>query len=310
VGEVSTHELTMDTVTLSELAGRYGVQLRGSDRPIRTIGSVDSDFTAPALSFALNARWASAPGAGVEALIVSESLADELDTDRLGLLVTSRNPQEVFYEVFYDSAVEHRWHRVPGNIHPDAHVHPRAFVSEHVHIGAGSVIMPGAVLLDNTVLGEQVTVKPNAVLGGDGFQVRQIRGRPVVVPHVGGVLVGDRASIGSQTCLDRGLFGENTTVGPRTQVDNLVHIAHSVVIDADAVIVACAEISGSVRVGRGAWIGPNASINQGLAIGDHAFIGTGGSVVRSLPAYAMAYGNPAKQRGWVCACRSKLTLSS
>lgn len=299
--------ITMAPVRLDKVADRYGLQRRGADLEVATIGAVDASFSVPALSFAQSTAWAEAADNSVAAIIVSEAVADSY-SGHAAMLVTKRDPQEVFYEIFYDSCIEARWQLIKGSIDPEARVHHGAHVAEHVSIGAGTVVMPGAVVLNNTVLGEGVTVKPNATLGGDGFQVRRIRNRPTVVPHVGGVLIQDFASIGSQTCVDRGLFGESTTVGTFTQIDNLVHIAHSVYIGDQAVVVACAEVSGSVRLGRGCWIGPNASINQSLTLGDYAFVGTAGAVVQDLPPHALAFGNPAKQRGWVCSCREKLLV--
>ena len=59
-------------------------------------------------------------------------------------------------------------------------------------------------------------------------------------------------------------------------------------------------------VRRGVSIGANATIVCGVTIGEQAFIGAGSVVTRSVPAHALTVGNPAKQRGWVCACGKKL----
>jgi len=59
-------------------------------------------------------------------------------------------------------------------------------------------------------------------------------------------------------------------------------------------IIAGAEISGSVTLGDGVWVGPHAAINQGLHIAEHCYIGTGSVVTRNLQAHSLAYGSPAK----------------
>jgi acetyltransferase-like isoleucine patch superfamily enzyme len=59
-------------------------------------------------------------------------------------------------------------------------------------------------------------------------------------------------------------------------------------------------------IGRGATIGANATIVCGIKIGCYAMIGAGAVVTRDVPAYALCYGNPARARGWVCACAAKL----
>ena len=126
------------------------------------------------------------------------------------------------------------------------------------------------------------------------------------MPHAGGVYLGPGVTIGSQTCVDCGLFGELTWIDADAHVDNLVHVAHAVRVGVEATIVACAEVSGSVVVGDGAWLGPSCSINPGLRVGAHALVGTGSTVVADVPPNAVAFGSPAKVRGWRCACGERL----
>lgn len=301
--------LTMTAQRLSVLSRRYGLQLRGTDLDVSNIAAIETASGAPTVAFAWTGDWLRRAGAAVAAVIVTPEVADQAADTSLSLLVTDRDPQAVFYEMFYDTAVEGLWTLIPSAIGAGTQIADSAHIGENVRIGAGCHIMPGAVLLPNTWLGDGVTIKPCAVLGGDGFQVRQIRGQSMVLPHVGGVYVADRASVGSSTCVDRGLFGEYTTIHEDAHLDNLIHLAHSAVVGPGAAVIACAEVSGSVVLGRGCWIGPNAAINQSLKLGDYCYIGTGSVVNRDIPAYAMAFGNPAKQRAWVCSCKAKLPVT-
>jgi UDP-2-acetamido-3-amino-2,3-dideoxy-glucuronate N-acetyltransferase len=61
-------------------------------------------------------------------------------------------------------------------------------------------------------------------------------------------------------------------------------------------------------VKQGATIGANATLVCGNTIGRYALIGAGAVVTRDVPDYAMVYGNPAKQGGWICRCGEKLIL--
>ncbi|HYJ79510.1 MAG TPA: hypothetical protein VEW03_07925, partial [Longimicrobiaceae bacterium] len=90
----------------------------------------------------------------------------------------------------------------------------------------------------------------------------------------------------------------------------LSYVAHSVTLGREVTLVGCSMVSGSAVVRDGAWLGPNASINQHLVVGEHCYIGTGSVVTRNLPPHALAYGSPAKVRGWVCSCHAKLEFSA
>ena len=59
-------------------------------------------------------------------------------------------------------------------------------------------------------------------------------------------------------------------------------------------------------VKEGASIGANATIVCGITVGRYALIGAGAVVTRDVPDFALIYGNPARQHGWVCACGEKL----
>lgn len=308
-------EFTMQPRSAAEIASRYGLELRGRDNEVVSVGTLGSRsrHRDRMLTFVTDRRWLHAFAASdVAAAVVPAALADG---DAAGaadksLLVTSGDPEVAFYELFADTAQAGEWSCLQGAIGTGTVVASSAVIEDGVVIGSDCTIMPGAVLLANTRLGDRIVVKPNATLGGDGFQVREIRGRHRVVPHTGGVDIGDDAYIGSQTCVDRGLFGDFTTIGSGAQLDNLVHLAHSARIGCDAILVACAEVSGSVTIGDGAWIGPQAAINASRVLGEHCFVGTGAVVVRDLPAYALAYGNPARIGGWMCRCRTKLELDA
>jgi UDP-3-O-[3-hydroxymyristoyl] glucosamine N-acyltransferase len=186
------------------------------------------------------------------------------------------------------------------------HIAPSARIHDNVVIGDDCVIMDNVVILPQSYVSDRVVVKPSATIGGEGFQLSSIEGRRRPVPHAGGVFIGDDVTVGSQTCVDRGLFGEFTTLETGAHIDNLVHVAHSVHIGRGTAVVACAEISGSVVVGDGAWLGPRCAINPGLRIGEHALIGTGSTVVEDVPPYALSYGVPARTRGWRCVCGKPL----
>ena len=63
----------------------------------------------------------------------------------------------------------------------------------------------------------------------------------------------------------------------------------------------------STLIKKGATIGANATLVCGHTIGCHAFVGAGAVVTKDVPDYALAFGNPATVRGWVCQCGVRLS---
>ncbi len=58
----------------------------------------------------------------------------------------------------------------------------------------------------------------------------------------------------------------------------------------------------ATRVSRGTTIGANATIGPGVTLGEFSMVGMGSVVTRSIPAFALVIGNPARQVGWVSVC--------
>jgi UDP-3-O-[3-hydroxymyristoyl] glucosamine N-acyltransferase len=225
-------------------------------------------------------------------------------------LIVDGNPHDWFYSALAGAVENGNFERLQPFISPAAKVHKTAVIGENVHVEAGAVIGAGAVILPNTYIGANTVIKPNATIGGDGFENAIIQGRRSIVPHAGGVWLAEGVQVGSSTCVDRGLFGDFTFAGAYTTIDNLVHFAHSARTGQSCSLVACSEISGSVVLGDGVWLGPNVSVNQSLRIGDYCYVGTGAVVTRNLPAHSLAYGSPAKVAAQVCACRAKLQFEA
>lgn len=207
-------------------------------------------------------------------------------------------------------------------VHHAAFVDPSAEVGQNVYLGAGVIVGPGArigpgcrieefcVIGAETTIGEncwfspRVTVQercrigrrvrlhPGVVIGADGFRFELIDGRPVKIPQVGTVVLEDDVEVGANTTIDRA-FLEETRVGARTKIDNLVHIAHNVTIGSDCIIVAQVGIAGSARIGRGVMIGGQAGIKDHLRIGDGSRVAGHSAVQQNLPPGSEVIGFPA-----------------
>lgn len=169
-------------------------------------------------------------------------------------------------------------------------------VGEGSTIGAGTFIYPNVTIGDRVHIGKNCCIKSGTVIGQPGFGIhRDESGVPHHLPHVAGVIIQDDVEIGALNTVVSGTI-HPTVVETSVKTDDHVHIAHNCHVGARTLLTACAELSGSVRIGADCWVGPNASIRDGLSVGDRAFIGIGANVVTPVTAGATVYGNPARER--------------
>jgi len=176
----------------------------------------------------------------------------------------------------------------------DIYIGPYTTIGDNVLIGSGTRIYSGVHIHDSVRIGRNVIVKSGAVIGSDGFGFeRNDEGALERFPHIGGVIIEDDVQIGANTCIDRGTISD-TLVGTGTKIDNLVHVAHNVVIGKYCVIVALAMIGGGVRIGDGSWIAPTACIRDGVVIGKGSLVGMGAVVTKNVRDGDVVIGVPAR----------------
>ena len=173
-----------------------------------------------------------------------------------------------------------------------AHLQAQVFVGRNVRIGDDCWLAPGVMLATECVLGRRVRLQAGVVIGSDGFGYEFVKGRHEKVPQVGHVLIGDDVEIGANTTLDRARFSR-TEVGEGTKIDNLVQIAHNVVIGKHCLICSQVGISGSttledyVVLGGQAGLGGHITIGKGVKAGGQAGITSDiapGTFVNGTPA--------------------------
>ncbi len=201
-------------------------------------------------------------------------------------------------------------------VHPSAHIEAGAVlgrgvvVGEGARIGAGTQIGANAVIGPGVCIGRECRVGANAVIGfaliGDrvrilagavigeaGFGVAGSRGGAIDIPQLGRVIIQDDVTIGASTCIDRGAW-DDTIIGERTKIDNLVQIAHNVKLGRNCLLAAHTGISGSVTVGDGAVFGGRAGVADHLEIGAGARVAAAAGVMKSIPPGETWCGQPAR----------------
>lgn len=170
-----------------------------------------------------------------------------------------------------------------------ASIGAHAFIGAGSVIGAGSKIYPHVTIRDGTRLGQRVIVHSGAVIGGDGFGFELEEGRHVKIPQVGIVQIDDDVEIGANATVDRARFGR-THIMEGAKIDNLVMIAHNVVIGPHCLIVAQTGVSGSTRLGQYVVLAGQAGVVGHVEIGDGARVMAKSGVTKDIAAGAEILG--------------------
>ncbi|MEI8144581.1 MAG: UDP-3-O-(3-hydroxymyristoyl)glucosamine N-acyltransferase [Alphaproteobacteria bacterium] len=319
-----------ESQTIATLAAHLGAEVPsfGGDLAITGVGTL-ADAGVGDVTFFDNIRYrsqleatraacclvaaahASLVPSGTIALVVPQPHAAFVSLTRW-LYPSALKPQSLFGA----SGVSHG-----AIVHPDAKLEAGVIVDPGVVIGPGAEIGSGTVLAAGCVIGEKVRIgrdcaigagvsithalignrviiHPGARIGQDGFGFQPSRTGHLKVPQIGRVIIQDDVEIGANTTVDRGHL-RDTMIGEGTKIDNLVQIAHNVVIGRHCIIVALVGISGSVTLGDFVMLGGRVGINGHVTIGDGAEIAATSSVKDDVPAGARWGGSPAKPvREW------------
>lgn len=173
-----------------------------------------------------------------------------------------------------------------------AFIGPNSVIGPGVCIGRGTRIGANAVL-QCTLIGDHVRIGAGAVLGDMGFGLAHGAAGSVDLPHLGRVIVQDRARIGALSSVDRGQL-QDTLIGENAKIDNHCQIAHNVQIGAHAVLAAFAGISGSAIIGEGARLAGRVGIADHVEVGAGASLAAGSGLMHTVPKGAIWGGYPAK----------------
>ena len=165
----------------------------------------------------------------------------------------------------------------------DTVIGAHSYVGHEVTIGAHCLIYPHVTIRERSVLGARVVLHSGAVIAADGFGFEVVSGRHEKVPQVGIVQIDDDVEIGANTTIDRARFGR-TWIKQGVKIDNLVQIAHNVVVGQHSLIAAQAGIAGSSRIGDYVMIGGQVGVTGHIEIGDRNIIAAKTGVSKDLPA--------------------------
>jgi UDP-3-O-[3-hydroxymyristoyl] glucosamine N-acyltransferase len=303
---------------LSEIVEKLGAILEGNGEvDIRAVAGL-GEASPGDISFVANPKYAAQVATTKAAAVI---VGNDWDRPAKCALVRVENPDQSFAEVaelFYEAPPK----PVPG-VHPTAVVAESAQLGENVSIGANCTIEGGVVIGANTVvsancfigyktligsdsflypqvstrefceIGDRVIIHNGTVVGSDGFGYAvQEDGSRKKIPQIGKVVIEDDVEIGANVAIDRARFGK-TKIGKGTKIDNLVQIAHNVVVGEHSVMCGQAGISGSTTVGSRCILAGQAGLAGHLSVGDGAIVGAQAGVMKDIPPKDFVIGSPA-----------------
>ncbi len=176
-------------------------------------------------------------------------------------------------------------------IEPNVKIYPGAYIGRNVTLGRGTIVYGGAHI-ENATIGADCVINANAVIGKDGFGYTRQDGHNVFIPHVGRVVLGNRVSVGANSCIDRGAMTD-TIVGDGTKIDNLCQVAHGVVIGKECFLASGVGLAGGTVIGDRVLLGGQVGIANGIHIGDDTEVGAKSGVFKNIPSNVKAMGYPA-----------------
>jgi UDP-3-O-[3-hydroxymyristoyl] glucosamine N-acyltransferase len=304
------------TFTVKELANQSGGELVG-DPTLKITGAASlGEATHGEISFFTNRKYIGLlRKTRASAIFVPPDFAEPINTAQIRV----SNPTKAFEQVVLKFAPKPITF-APG-IHPSAVVDASAQLGERVSIQPLAVVEPGAKIGDDTIIGagsyvghetvigsashiypnvairersrigSRVIIHSGAVIGADGFGFEMVDGRHQKLQQLGIVQIDDDVEIGANTTVDRARFGR-TWIQQGVKIDNLVQIAHNVVIGRNSVIVAQTGISGSTRVGERVTMAGQVGIAGHVEIGDGTIIAAKSGIPKSIPG-GVWFGYPA-----------------
>lgn len=206
-----------------------------------------------------------------------------------------------------------------------AFIHSKAKIGKNVSLGKNTVISSGCVIGDNVkifhntvlhddvvvgndclffsnvsirekcVIGNRVIIHSGTVVGSDGFGYdADEKGVFQKIHQIGIVKIEDDVELGANVCVDRASTGA-TVIKKGVKIDNLVHVAHNVLIGDNTAIAAQAGISGSTKIGKNCLIAGQVGIVGHIEIADKVTLIAQAGVSKGIPKPGMYFGSPAKE---------------
>lgn len=166
---------------------------------------------------------------------------------------------------------------------------------QNVKIGNDCLIFQNVSVRENCVIGSRAIIHPGTVIGSDGFGFyaddEEVYHK---IPQIGNVIIEDDVELGSNVSVDRAALG-STIIKKGVKIDNLVQVAHGVVIGENTVISSQTGISGSTKIGNSCQIGGQVGIVGHIEIADHVLLAAQSGISKGISKSGLYFGSPVKE---------------
>jgi UDP-3-O-[3-hydroxymyristoyl] glucosamine N-acyltransferase len=172
-------------------------------------------------------------------------------------------------------------------------IFPNVTIGPDTRVGVDCVVHSNVAIREGVTIGDRVILQNGVVVGADGYGfVRRGDGTHEKIPQVAGVVIEDDVELGANTTVDRPAVGE-TRIKAGTKIDNLVQIAHGVVVGRNVLMAAQVGIAGSTEIGDDVMFGGQVGVGGHLTIGRGVVAVGQSGITNSVDAGSMVAGYPA-----------------
>lgn len=180
-----------------------------------------------------------------------------------------------------------------GHVGDNTTIYSGCYVGHRTVLGKHCLIYPNVTIQERVTLGDRVIIHSGTVVGSDGFGYVWANGKHEKIPQIGIVVIENDVEIGANVTIDRARF-DKTVIGEGTKIDNLVQIAHNVIMGKHCIIISQVGISGSTVIGDGVVLAGQVGVHGHLTVGEGVMATSRTAITKSIPPYTKVSGYPAQ----------------
>lgn len=165
-------------------------------------------------------------------------------------------------------------------------------IGDGATVGDNCLLYNGVTIYHDCKVGNRCILHAGSVVGSDGFGFAPGANGYDKIPQIGIAILEDDVEIGANTCIDRATMGA-TIIKRGVKLDNMVQIAHNVVIDEHTVMAAQCGVAGSTKVGSWCMVGGQTGISGHIKIGNQVKVGGHSAIANSVKEGKAVMGYPA-----------------